>query len=352
MGTVWAFLLTIGVLIFIHELGHFLVAKWRGVRVERFSLGFPPRLFGFKKGDTDYCISAVPLGGYVKMAGENPEEERESGPAPDDFSAKSASSRAMIIAAGPIMNYVLALLLYIVIIMIGGTIVVVDNGLRVGQLTDDWPAQQAGLQAGDLMLAIDGTPLDSFQDLKSYVSPRAGQELTVTVLRGEDTLNFTMAPKLTTDVQTGTEDGKLGIFPGTSFTSAGFWESIETGTAITWRNTKMVVGFFVRLVSGRESPRNVGGPLFIASIAGEVAQQGWRQFLGFMAILSINLAILNILPIPVLDGGQLTFILVEKLKGKPLSLKQRMMIQQVGLAFLLMLIIFVTVNDIVRVFSG
>jgi len=351
MADIWAFLLTIGLLIFIHELGHFIIAKWRGVRVERFSLGFPPRLIGFKRGDTDYCISLIPLGGYVKMAGENPEEQQKGQPAPDDFMAKSVGSRALIIAAGPAMNYVLAFLLYATIIWVGGRLVVVDNGLRVGDITKDWPADSSGMQSGDLMISVDGTPLTDFEALRDYVGPRAGKEITITVVRGTDTLPIAIVPKLSTDPQTGNEEGKIGIYPGTVFQAAGFWESVETGATVTWRNTKLVVGFFARLVTGRESPRNVGGPLFIATIAGEMAQQGWRQFLGFMAILSINLAILNILPVPALDGGQLTFILLETVRRKPLSLKQRMMIQQVGLAFLLVLIIFVTINDIVRVLS-
>jgi regulator of sigma E protease len=351
MASIWAFLLVIGILIFIHELGHFAVAKWRRVRVERFSLGFPPRLFGFKKGDTDYCVSAIPLGGYVKMAGENPDENAPEVPAPDDFMAKSLWERAAIIAAGPAMNYILAFVLYAAIIGFGGRLEIVDNGLRVGELTEGWPAQTAGLLPGDLILAVDGQPLQDFDALRAHVGKRAGQKIVISALRGGDTLSFELVPKLSPDPQTGIEEGKIGIFPGTEFVDAGFVESIKTGAEVTLENTAMVGQFFVRLVSGKESPRNVGGPLFIASIAGEVAQQGWRHLLGFMAILSINLAILNILPIPALDGGQLVFILIERLKGKPLSLKQRMMVQQVGLAFLLVLIIFVTINDIVRVLS-
>jgi regulator of sigma E protease len=349
MQTFLYFLAVIGPLIFIHELGHFLVAKWRGVRVERFSLGYPPRLFGFKRGDTDYCVSAVPLGGYVKMAGENPEEPHAG--APDEFGSKSASSRAMIIAAGPLANYVLAFFLYSLTIWIGGDLVAVDNGLRVGSLREDMPAAAAGLAEGDLMLALDGVPLTAFQDLRDYVGPRPETPIEMTVERDGDTLKLELVPVLTSDPQTGEDMGMIGLSPAAAYQSIGFFASISRGADATWQNTKMVAGFFGRFVSGRESMSNLGGPLFIASVAGQVAEQGWRVLLSFMAILSINLMILNLLPIPVLDGGQLAFILIEKLKGTPLSITQRIRVQQVGLAFLFMVIILVTINDIVRVFS-
>lgn len=349
MGTIGYFLLVIGPLIFIHELGHFLVAKWCGVRVERFSLGFPPRLFGFKRGGTDYCVSAVPLGGYVKMAGENPEEETHG--APDEYTSKSAGARALIIIAGPLMNYLLAFALYVGVIFVGGDLKVVDSGLRVGEMTTDWPAEAAGLETGDRILAIDGQPVADFEALKDYIGPREGTEIALSVERGTDTLTLALTPRGAEDPQSGVTEGKIGIYPLTAFEPVGLWSALQAGVQATWQNTRMVGNFFFRFVSGRESPRNIGGPLFIASIAGQVAEQGWRYFLGFMAILSINLAILNILPIPALDGGQLMFILIERIKGKPLSLRQRIAVQQVGLAFLLVLIIFVTINDIVRVLS-
>jgi len=349
MQTFLYFLAVIGPLIFIHELGHFLVAKWRGVRVERFSLGYPPRLFGFKRGDTDYCVSAVPLGGYVKMAGENPEEPHAG--AADEFGSKSASSRAMIIAAGPLANYVLAFFLYAITIWVGGDLVAVDNGLRIGDLREDMPAAAAGLAEGDLMLAIDGVPLAAFQDLRDYVGPRPEVPIEMSVQRDSDTLTFELVPVLTSDPQTGEDMGMIGLSPAAAYQPIGFFASVARGADATWQNTKMVAGFFGRFVSGRESMSNLGGPLFIASVAGQVAEQGWRVLLSFMAILSINLMILNLLPIPVLDGGQLAFILIEKLKGTPLSITQRIRVQQVGLAFLFMVIILVTINDIVRVFS-
>ena len=193
--------------------------------------------------------------------------------------------------------------------------------------------------------------MTDFEALKSQVGPRAGQEITLSVVRDDDTLVLPMVPKAAEDPQSGVTEGKIGIYPQTEFARAGVWTAVRSGAEVTWQNTRMVGNFFLRFVSGRESPRNIGGPLFIASIAGRVAEQGWRYFIGFMAILSINLAILNILPIPALDGGQLLFLVIERIKGKPLTLKQRIAVQQVGLAFLLVLIIFVTINDILRVLS-
>lgn len=349
MQSLISFLLVIGPLIFIHELGHFLVAKWRGVRVERFSLGYPPRLFGFQWGDTDYCISAVPLGGYVKMAGENPEEPSEG--ADDEFTSKSPFSRALIIIAGPLSNYVLAFFLYVTILTIGGTMVVVDNGLIVGDVTPDWPAEAAGLERGDRMLDVDDLPLANFEALREYVEPRADSTINLRVERGGDTLVVAVIPRSTPDGRTGIVSGKIGISPTTVYEPVGLIAAVSDGASITWQNTAMVGRFFIRFITGQESPKNIGGPLFIATIAGKVANQGWRSFLGFMALLSLNLAILNILPIPVLDGGQLLFILIESIRGKPLSLKSRLRVQQVGMAFLLVLIIFVTINDLMRAFS-
>lgn len=349
MNTAFYFLVVIGPLIFIHELGHFLVAKWRKVRVERFSLGYPPRLFGFRRGDTDYCISAIPLGGYVKMAGENPEEAPTS--APDEFSAKSAVSRALIILAGPAANYVLAFLLYFGVVWIGGELSVLDSGLRVGSLKADWPALQAGLLEDDLVIGLDHEPVLNFEALRRHVGPRAGISVAVTVLRGVDTITFSVVPKATSDPESGEEVGMIGLSPKAAYTSVGPVKALWRGADITWQNTVMVAGFFGRFVSGGESLGNLGGPLFIASVAGQVAEQGWRVLFGFMAILSINLVMLNLLPIPVLDGGQLLFILIEKLKGTPLSITQRIRVQQVGVAFLFVVILLVTINDLVRVLS-
>lgn len=348
MHTAFYFLVVIGPLIFIHELGHFLVAKWRGVRVERFSLGYPPRLFGFRRGDTDYCVSAIPLGGYVKMAGENPDEVTS---APDEFNSKPAGSRALIILAGPVANYVLAFFLYLGILWAGGMLDVVDSGLRVGVLKADWPAEQSGLKENDLILQLDGAPVTSFEGLRKHVGPRAGTPVSFTVLRGADTVQLAVTPRTAPDPETGEDVGMIGLSPKAEYRPVGPFEAVVEGARATWQNTMMVAGFFGRFVSGGESFKNLGGPLFIASVAGQVAEQGWRVLFGFMAILSINLVILNLLPIPVLDGGQLMFILIEKLKGTPLSLTQRLRVQQVGVAFLFLVIILVTINDLVRVLS-
>ena len=349
MHTAFYFLFVIGPLILIHELGHFLVAKWRGVRVERFSIGYPPRLFGFRRGDTDYCISAIPLGGYVKMAGDNPEEIVT--PAPDEFSSKPAGARALIILAGPLANYVLAFLLYCSVVWVGGELAVVDSGLRVGSLKSDWPAQQAGLREDDLILQLDGQPVKDFDALRQHVSPRAGIPVQITLVRGADTITLAVTPQTSADPETGKDVGMIGLSPKAEYTRVGPLTAIVHGARITWQNTVMVAGFFGRFVSGGESLKNLGGPLFIASVAGQVADQGWRMLFGFMAILSINLVILNLLPVPVLDGGQLLFILIEKLKGTPLSLTQRIRVQQVGVAFLFLVILLVTINDLMRVLS-
>ena len=201
------------------------------------------------------------------------------------------------------------------------------------------------------MIAMDGQSLEDFEAVRAYVGPRADVPITLTVERGTDTLQFDLVPQLTSDPQTGDDMGMIGLSPAAAYQPVGAMTAVTRGAQATWQNTVMVAGFFARFVSGKESFSNLGGPLFIASVAGQVAEQGWRMLFSFMAILSINLAILNLLPIPVLDGGQLLFILIEKLKGRPLSLAQRLRVQQVGLAFLFVLIILVTINDLMRVLS-
>ncbi len=245
----------------------------------------------------------------------------------------------------------MAFLLYVGILWAGGMLDVVDAGLRVGTLKADWPAQQAGLSEDDLILSLDGQAVTNFDALRSHVGPRAGTPVTFTVLRGADTVHVAVTPRVAPDPETGEDVGMIGLSPKAEYQPVGPFAAVVEGARVTWQNTLMVAGFFGRFVSGGESFKNLGGPLFIASVAGQVADQGWRVLLGFMAILSINLAVLNLLPIPVLDGGQLLFILIEKLKGTPLSLSQRLRVQQVGVAFLFLVILLVTINDLVRVFS-
>ncbi len=352
MTTAIAFIFVLGILVFIHELGHFLIAKKVGIKVEKFSLGFPPNIFQFTRGETTYCVGIIPLGGFVKMAGENPDETVTG--SPDEFMSKSVGQRAAVIFAGPFMNYILAIVVLIGIFMVGQPRFD-QTQILVGQV-ESGPAKEAGLQENDVIVAIDGLPVTNFDSLRTRINKRYNEALDLSWVRGADTIT----KNITTKVRPiSTADGKLDSVGVIGFAqkivgydSYGFAGSVQKGfvTAhiIVWETGK----FLKQLVTGQVSTKMIGGPLFIARQSGEEARKGLPNLFFFMALLSVNLAVLNVLPIPVLDGGHLLFLAVEAIKGSPVSRKARAVAQQVGLVFLLALIVFVTYNDIVRVFKG
>jgi len=349
-----SFIFVLGVVIFIHELGHFLVAKWVGIRVEKFSLGFPPTIFSWKRGETEYCVGIIPLGGYVKMAGENPDEEATG--AEDEFMSKTVGQRAAVIFAGPFMNYVLAILVLISIFLIAGRPLFDQDRIVVGEVTKGDPAWEAGLRPDDVILAIDGVAMTDYDSLRLSIYDYLSEPLELTWLSGVDTLTAAITPM--TEVlpnESGGVDtiGRIGFAQKVMAREKyGFGESVSKGFVTThvivWETAK----FLKKLVLHQVSMRMVGGPIFIAQQSAREAQKGAESLFFFIALLSVNLAVLNVLPIPILDGGHLLFLLIEKLRGSPLSIKTRMMAQQVGLVLLLLLIVAVTYNDILRVFRG
>jgi len=353
----------LGLLIFIHELGHFIMAKRVGIRVEKFSLGFPPNIFSKRVGDTTYCIGVIPLGGYVKMLGENPDEEgkgesSDSGKTQftcDEFMSKSVGQRAAVIFAGPFMNYLLAIALLSGIYLAGRPVFDTER-IILDDISSGEPADKAGLRSGDQIIAFDGAPITSYDSLRTQVRAHKGNPLALTWLRGKDTLRAIITPKVIGEMD---EQGKVDSVGVLGFSqkilryeSAGVLESVTRGFVMThvlvWETAK----FLKRLVTGQASFRLVGGPVFIAQQSGREAQKGLRFLFGFIALLSVNLAVLNVLPIPILDGGHLLFLLVEKIRGNPLSVRARAIAQQVGIVFLLGVIVLVTYNDILRAFRG
>lgn len=354
--TAASFIFVLGILIFIHELGHFLVAKKVGIRVEKFSLGFPPNILAKKVGETTYCVGVVPLGGYVKMAGENLSEEISG--APDEFMSKTVTQRTAVIMAGPFMNYVLSIVLLIGIFYFGGRPIFDPDRVAIIQVNPDGPAAKAGLKEGDEIIAIEGVPVFRSDLLSSIIHAKIEEPLDLTWVHAGDTITTTITTmKGAQSNPDGTMDtvGLIGVILGQKVIgreSVGLWESIEDGfvTAhvIVWETVKFVKKF----VAGEVSPKMIGGVVFIAQQSGKEARKGASNLFFFMALLSVNLAVLNALPIPVLDGGHLVFLAIEKARGTPLSMKARSIAQQVGLALLLGLIVFVTYNDILRVFRG
>ncbi|MBD3299499.1 MAG: RIP metalloprotease RseP [candidate division Zixibacteria bacterium] len=351
LNTVTTLLSTVfvlGVLIFVHELGHFLVAKWAGIKVERFSLGFPPKMIGKTVGETEYCLSWVPLGGYVKMAGENPEESEITGD-PREFMSKSVGTRFWVIAAGPLMNFVAAVLIFIGVLWLHGRDVPDPNSVIVGPVIEDGPADQVGIQSGDAILAVDHVPVDSFPQMASLIHARPGDSIWVAWERGEDLYSAklqTMTDTVTTESGADSVIGLIGVGMGFRTEKVGLGEAIVGGVGQTFAICGEMIKFLGRLASGGVSIKMVSGPVGIARIAGQVAQEGWYVLLNFMAVLSLNLAILNILPVPVLDGGHLLFHAYEAVTGRPPSDRALQVLMAGGLAAIITLMLFAITNDI------
>lgn len=351
--TILSFIFVLGVLITIHELGHFLVAKKVGIKVERFSIGFPPYIFNKKKGETEYSIGLIPLGGFVKMAGENPDEESTG--ADYEFGSKSVGQRAAVIFAGPFMNYILALVIMISIFMFGGQPQYSSDQVLVGAVIEGDPADQAGIKPDDIIIAINDKPVLNFDSLKAKVSGHVNEEINVTWISGSDTLSAPIITRLEEipNLDGGVDSvGMIGFEQkAISYKKYGVFESVKLGVQSTHMIVVGTIDFVQKLVRTKVSSKLIGGPFFIAQQSGKEARKGPTSLFFFMALLSVNLAVLNVLPIPVLDGGHLVFLLVEKIKGSPVSIKIRMIAQQVGIVALLSLILYVTYNDILRLFK-
>jgi regulator of sigma E protease len=350
MLTFVSFIFVLGVLIFFHELGHFLVAKKVGIKVDRFSLGFPPNIFSRKYGETTYCIGIIPLGGYVKMAGENPDEEATG--APSEFMSKSVAQRAAVIFAGPFMNYVLAIGILVGIYMFAGVPQYDPERILVGEMAEDGPAIQAGLQPDDQIIAIDGATVASFDSMRVQINRVVEAPVEVTWVRGTDTLLASIVTRRNElpNAQGGVDTvGEIGIGEKIiGYRKYGLVDAATNGFVTTHVILIETVRFLKQLVTGEVSAKMLGGPLFIAQQSGREARRGASRLFFFMALLSVNLAVLNVLPIPVLDGGHLIFLAIEKLKGSPMSMKARLVAQQVGMVALLALIVVVTYNDVLR----
>ena len=355
MLTAVSFIFVLGVLIFIHELGHFVVAKKVGIKVHKFSLGFPPNIFSKKVGDTTYCIGLIPLGGYVKMAGEDPSDE--SSGADFEFASKTIGQRTAVIFAGPFMNYLLAIFLMIGVFYFGGRPVFDNNRIIVGTVQSDAPADKAGLKEGDIIIAFNGQAVSNFDSLRFRINSKVEEEIEISWLsagRDTTTASITTMQQLLPRAD-GTFD-TVGIIGFTQKAIGREHPSLVGATVEGFVVTHVIVRetfkFIKQLVTGQASTKMIGGPLFIARQSGKEASKGAANLFFFMALLSVNLAVLNIMPIPILDGGHLVFLAIEKLKGSPLSIKVRGIAQQVGMVLLFTMIIFVTYNDILRAFKG
>jgi len=348
------FVIVLGVLIFFHELGHFLLAKAFGVKVETFSLGFGPKLIRKKWGETEYAISLLPLGGYVKMLGEDPEEQEiDPKEIERSFMHQSILKRIAIVAAGPIFNLLLAVPLFFVSnLFIGARIMTPE----VGGVTPDSPAEKAGLRKGDLILEIDGKRVQTWDDVRKMIIDSREETLNVIIEREGERLSLKVEPEVKR-VKTlfGEEKDQkvIGIISAQKFTSVeiGLWDAAKDSFQKTWEIIYLTIYTLIKLIERVLPLSSIGGPLMIGQMTGQIAQENWGYLLPFMAIISINLAILNLLPFPVLDGGMILIFLFEAIIRRPLSIKAREIIQKIGIGFLIFVMILVTWNDLMRIRS-
>ena len=352
--TLVSFIIVLGVLIFFHEFGHFLIARLFGVGVEKFSLGFGPRLIGKKIGRTDYRISAIPLGGYVKMIGEEPDAEVDPADISVSFTHKHVIKRMCIVAAGPFFNILLAIIIFFGIFMASGAMVLKPS---VGTVRDGSPALAAGIKPGDLITVIDSVPVTSWDDMTEIIGASKGKTLEITVRRADSEKAFRITPELVSAKNIFGEDIQRFII-GISASGEAYTKELNPLQAFThslvqtYKIIELMVMIIGKLITGDISTDTIGGPIMIAKMAGDQAKSGVTNLIFFMALISVNLAIINLLPIPILDGGHLLFFFIESIKRKPVSLKVREVAQQVGLFIIILLIIFVFYNDITKWIRG
>jgi regulator of sigma E protease len=341
--TVLAFVVVLGVLIFIHELGHYLAARWRGVHVERFSVGFGRALYSWvDKRGCEWRIGWIPLGGYVKMHGMEQPGEGEASQEPlrpeGAFHAKPLGDRAIIVAAGPIANFLLAILLFAAILMVVGRPVVTTS---VALVAPGSAAERVGILPGDRILALDGTPITRFEEVQRHIRPRAGQEVAVTLEREGRRLELRAVP------ESREGSGVLGVQAGgAQFERLDPLSALWGGTVQMLDVSAQTLGALWQMLTGQRGTEELGGPLRIAELSGQMADAGLRSLVLFIAVLSVNLALINLFPIPILDGGHLVMYAAEAVRGRPLPPKAVEYGFRAGFALLIGLFVFATWNDL------
>jgi len=358
--TIVAALFVLTLVVFVHELGHFLIARWNGVRVDVFSIGFGPELVGINdRHGTRWKFSAIPLGGYVKFFGD---EDATSAGAADDaqmteeekavsFHHKSVGRRAAIVIAGPAANFVFAIVVYAVVFMAIGMAITPPV---IQEVVPDSAAQEAGLQPGDRIVAVDGSSVSRFEQVQQRIPLSNGESVTLTVERDGRTLDLTATPRVQEVTDELGETHQMAVLGITAATSAedvvrlGPIEAVGQAVAHSATLIKMTVITLGQMIAGDRSVEDLGGPLRIAQMSGQVAELGFDTLLLFAAFLSVNLGFINLLPIPVLDGGHLVFYAAEAVRGRPVNERIQEYGFRVGLALIIGLMVFVTWNDIIH----
>ncbi len=351
MISILVFIFVLGLLIVVHEFGHFWVAKKLGVRVEKFSLGFGRTLFSKEHDGTLYSINAIPLGGFVKLAGDNLQEYKGN---PGDYLSKPPRARAAIIFFGPFLNYLLGFLCFWMIFFVGYPTLTT----KVGGLIDGYGAQSAGIIAGDKIIAVDGKRVLYWDEVQKYIQAKNDASvIRLSILRNDQEfdIDVNIKAKQVNDILGQKHNvGLVGIRPAPDVVILrhGFWKSFSLGLNKTWELTELTYKALWRMLTGRLSfKESVTGPLGIFYITSEAAHIGFIAVAHLLAVLSISLAIFNLLPLPVLDGGHILLLAIEKIRGRALSLKAEQIVSNVGFTLIICLAVFATYNDIMRLFG-
>ena len=389
MTTLFAAIVLLGVIVFVHELGHYLAARSIGVKVERFSVGFPPRLMTFtsvvngwefrlffykknksgkykwgpiyesiisiqgRKGtSTEYCLAIIPFGGYVKVAGIIDESmDTKYDNKPYELMSKSKWKQIWFQSAGVIMNLILAFIIFTGLSNYSGRLIPSTMPI-INEVINNMPAQKSGLKVGDIIESVNGKSIGTWNELTKEIHQRPNQKIDIIYKRGLKKLNISLNSTFQINPTNGDTIGIIGIYPEYQNVPVNLIESMNMGATATIRGFGMAILTIKMLTSGRASMKELGGPIMIAQLAGQTAEAGWIPFLTLMALISCNIAFINILPIPGLDGGHIFITLIEGIIRKPLTLKMRMAIQQVGMLLILMLMVTVIVNDVGRLFGN
>lgn len=372
--TIVLFLLILGIIVFFHELGHFIMAKLYDVKVEEFALGFPPKIFGFKKGETEYKLNWVPLGGYCKITGEDGEEKNN----PRSFGSKSIFQRFQIISAGVLMNFFLAFVIFSIIFMVGFpqditgknlsiiksgensqpvSIVMQEEGaknvsavkVQISEVIENSPAAIIGLEVGDTIAKANDVNIDNIESLQNYTKENLGRPIILSITRGNESFEKEIIPRENYPEN----EGAMGVsLVRTAVVSYSPLEAVKRGYEYTVHLTLFIIMAFASIIWGLvttgKTAAEISGPVGIAAMTQQAAAMGVMTVLNFIALISVNLAIINALPLPALDGGRMLFLVVEKIKGSPLNQVWEAKANNFGFMLLMALMVLVTFRDVVK----
>jgi len=353
--TIVSFIIVLGVLVFIHEFGHYITAKKSDIMVSEFALGFGPKLLSKKVGETVYSIRAIPLGGFCNMVGEFPADEsmtekekevydraKEKGRL---FTQKSTFKRLAVILMGPIMNFLLAALIFILAFAVFGVPTSTTEDAVLGEVIPQQPAAEAGLRTNDRILAINGQQINSWEEMSQLIRENADQQITIRYQRDQEINTISLTPVLSEEG----DRGVIGIYPQLLREGVSIFKAFSLGLEQTYRVFTMTIMGFVQMFR-ESSAEDIGGPIMIASIIGQAARVGILNVLNWTAIISINLGIINLLPFPALDGGRISFIIIEMIRGKAIDPRKESYVHMIGFAILMLLMLFIIYNDLMRTF--